>query len=145
MKPGSRKWLLSAVAAAATSGVALLAHAWQLSAPFDAVVNDHEFHELKAWNEGCVLKVKLRFKAPESSYQSRASARNYYRFKARLEMSDNITVDSPIFGNPAAGNRVYTFSRDTESGGCWAETKLKIHNIDIEGCRGRRCHVQPFE
>ena len=115
----SRLWL-GLAAAAAVGSVALLAHAWEFKAPFDATVNGHNFHTIRLWNDDCVLKVQLKFTAPAEEYKSSISMRNYHRFKARFEMADNLTVFSPIFGNRKPGRRSYVFTKDTGAGGCWA-------------------------
>jgi hypothetical protein len=145
MKRRLSKLLVGTIALGAVGTFALLAHAWVVKAPFDATINEHHFYEMKVWNDECKLKVRLRFTAPKDGYQATYSKRNYYRFKSRLEMSDNITVDSPVFGNRKPGRRVYSFTKDTTAGGCWAKRELKVFDVDIEGCRGRKCRVHPFE
>jgi len=145
MKLGSSKLLLGAAALAAAASIALVARAWEIKAPFGAKVNDHEFYEFRVWNEECVFKARIRFNAPKGAYESGAPVRNYYRFKARIEAKDNLTIDSPVFFNRAPGKRVYFFSKDTAAGGCWAKQKPKIQSVDIEGCRGKGCQVMPFQ
>lgn len=145
MASRSSKLLLCTAAAAVVCSAALLAGAWEAKAPFSATINGHKFSELRATSSDCTLKVRLRFTAPKDKYTSGAPRRNYYRFKARLELSDNITVDSPVFGNRAAGRRVYTFQHDSTGQRCWAKQEHKVRNVDIEGCRGRGCRVEPFD
>jgi hypothetical protein len=137
-------WIVAAAAAVITS-VAMAAGAWEIKSPFDATVNGHQFSEIQMSNQDCVLSVKLAFDAPAEKYQSGASARNHYRFQARLELADNITVDSPVFFNRSAGKRIYEFKKDTAVGGCWAKEKLKLQGVDVQGCRGAGCRVPPHD
>jgi hypothetical protein len=144
MSKTNRKYAGMVALALATCSVAVMAHAWELKVPFRARVHDHGFESVKMWNEGCTLNVRLVFDAPEAQYTSPEPRRNYYQFRARLRMKDNIEVVSPLFFNRTAGRRMYTFSRDTSNGGCWAETELRPHAVDVEGCRGKGCTVAEF-
>lgn len=139
-----KSWAFAATAAA-VSTVALLASAWELKAPFTATVNGHQFSEIRISNQDCILEVKLYFDAPADKYQSGAKRRNYHQFRAHLSFADNVMVESLVFGNAEPGKRVYTFTKDTAVGGCWAKTKLKLQGVDVQGCRGRGCRVPPFE
>jgi hypothetical protein len=139
-----KPWLIVA-AGAAVSTVALLAGAWELKAPFNATVNGHQFSEIQISNQECVLQVKLYFDAPADKYQSGARRRNYHQFRAHLSFADNVMVESEVFGNPAPGKRVYSFTKDTAVGGCWAKQKLKLQGVDVQGCRGIGCRVPPFQ
>ncbi len=129
------------------SAMAVTAYAWEKEAKINASVHNHSFHRvvMEQPGGGCVLHFKLSFRAPSEGYQDAAKGRNYYRFKARVELSEGKTVFSPQFANDASGNRVYRWSTDTTGEGCWAAQPPKLYNVDVEGCRNRNCKVRPFQ
>ena len=122
-------------------GVAL---AWTQRAPIDVTVHKHHFHKIKAATEGCVVKTALYFVAPQEGYKSRARNRNHFRFRARIQLSEERELVSPVFFNRAPGRRVYRFEHDTSGDGCWAEKEHKIYRVDVDGCRSRACQIQAF-
>ncbi len=126
----------------ALSGAAL---AWSGKAPFTAMVHDHEYHDVALENDGCKVRYRLYFNAPDSRYEAKNGARDYYRFKARIELHGDKNVISPVFGNAAPGERVYAATFDTTSEGCWAKEAQKLAGVDVEGCRGRNCTPKPFQ
>jgi hypothetical protein len=125
----------------ALSGAAL---AWSGKAPFTAMVHDHEYHDVALESDGCKVRYRLYFNAPEARYAEKNGVRGYYRFKARIKLHGDKTVTSPVFGNSGAGERVYAAAYDTTSEGCWAKDAQKLAGVDVEGCRGRDCTPAPF-
>lgn len=125
----------------ALSGAAL---AWSGKAPFTAMVHDHEYHDVALESDGCKVRYRLYFDAPEARYAEKNGVRGYYRFKARIKLHGDKTVTSPVFGNSGAGERVYAAAYDTTSEGCWAKDAQKLAGVDVEGCRGRNCTPAPF-
>jgi hypothetical protein len=119
--------------------------AWKMDVPYEATVNDHLFDRAVLAAEGCELAVQLYFTAPAERYQTSVAARNYYRFRARLEFDGDYKPMTQVFGNRAAGRRVYRTSIDTSSEGCWTKTKPKLHRLNVKGCRGRDCTPKPFD
>jgi hypothetical protein len=137
--------VLAGVTAGAITSATLLAGAWELWAPLEIRVNNHEFYQMRVWNEECTINVKLRFRAPAAAYRSGADERNHYRFKARVQLSDNIALDSPLFFNRKPGaRRYYTFRQHTHEQGCWAKKKHQVYWVDVRGCRGTWCSTEPL-
>lgn len=91
------------------------------------------------------MKTTLEFTAPEGGYQDAAAVRNYYRFKARARFASGKVATSPIFFSQKAGTHRFEFGFDTTSASCWAQAEQKIIGVDIEGCRGKGCTVEPFQ
>lgn len=122
-----------------------LAAAWTSGSPFSAKVHQHEFARVDAKNEGCKVQAKLSFTAPESAYREPAAVRNYYRFKARIRFASGKNALSPTFFSKKPGNHSFIFEHDTTSEACWGKAEQKIIGVDVEGCRGKGCTVQPFK
>jgi hypothetical protein len=145
-----RDWSQRLIGLAALAGVtatSIAAYGWKMEGKINASIHDHAFYKVKMEQpgDGCVVNFKLTFYAPSNGYQDPAKGRNYYRFKARVELSEGKTVFSPQFANDAPGRRSYRWSTDTTEEGCWAEKPHKLYNVDVEGCRNRNCRVKPFE
>lgn len=121
-----------------------VAWAWSQSALINVKVHDHLYDRVAIEANECTVTAKLHFSAPEAGYSSGTRERDYYRFKARIRLTEERAVVSPVFGNPKAGRRVYTFSYDTSGEGCWAKEPHKLQGVDVEACRGRRCEPDPF-
>ena len=130
--------------AATTTGV--VAYGWEKDADFRASVHDHVFSRVVARGDGsCSVHFKLSFQAPSSAYSAPEPGRNYYRFRAKVDLSERHTVLSPQFANNKPGRRMYQWYHDTSSDGCWGKELHKVFNVDVEGCRNRNCRVRPFE
>jgi len=123
----------------------LTAFGWTQAVDFETHVHGHEFWRVKVDTEGCDLKVRLLFSAPEDGYKSESPARNFYRFHARLTLDDGRTVETRVFSNSAPGARGYTYVAQTQANGCYAKTERKIRGVDVEGCRGAGCKPEPFK
>jgi hypothetical protein len=109
-------------------------------------VHDHVFDGVHIEANGCDATVKLDFDAPDPGYRDPKNAvRNEYRFKARISLANGRKVDTPEFTNKGSGRRVYTTTRVTSDGPCWPAAKAKIVKLDVNGCRGRGCAVEPLE
>ena len=121
------------------------AAAWSQDVSLETRVHDHAFDRVRVDATGCELTVELGFSAPAKGYASGVPARDYYRFHTRVQLSDGRQVISPVFGNRAAGRRVYRFTKDTSAEGCWAKQKHNLQGVKIEACRGKRCTPKPFE
>ena len=122
-----------------------LAFGWTERAPFGARVHKHEFSSVLLSNEGCTLKTRLFFDAPEEAYKDEIASKNYYRFHARIRLDDSHSVITRVFHNDAPGAREYDYDEDTTSAGCWAKTEAHARGVDVEGCRGRGCKPEPFK
>ena len=122
-----------------------LALAWTKEATFMARVHKHEFSRATVESDGCTLKLRLFFDAPESAYQSEAKARKEYRFHARVNMDGGHTLLTPVFRSLTPGARTYDYAKDTTNEGCWAKSEAKIFGVDVEGCRGASCTPEPFK
>jgi hypothetical protein len=143
-------WSKRLIGLAALFGVtvtAVAAYGWKMEGKINAKIHEHAFYKatMEQPGSGCVLNFKLTFYAPSTGYQAPEKGRNYYRFKARVELSEGKTVFSPQFANDAPGNRAFRWSTDTTGEGCWAQKPHKLYNVDVEGCRNRNCRVRPFE
>ena len=122
-----------------------LALAWSKEASFLARVHKHEFTRATVESDGCVLKLRLFFEAPESAYQSEVKARNEYRFHARVNVEGGHRLLTPVFQSLTPGKRSYDYAKDTTSEGCWAKSEAKIFGVDVEGCRGAGCTPESFK
>lgn len=111
----------------------------------DVRVHEHVFDRVHVESKGCAVTAKLHFSAPEAGYRSGTRERDYHRFRARIRLTEGRTLESPVFGNPKPGRRLYTFTYDTTAEGCWAEQQHKLQGVDVEACRGRRCVPKTFE
>lgn len=119
--------------------------AWTSASPFSAKVLGHEFKHVAVENEGCNVKTSLKFSAPEGQYQHPAEVRNYYRFKARVRFASGKSAISPIFFSQRAGEHKFDFNYDTTRDACWSRSEQKVMGVDVEGCRGKGCTVDPFQ
>jgi hypothetical protein len=108
-------------------------------------VHEHAFHRGTVNAVGCQVRVRLYFDAPASGYKEAAPERNHYRFRAEVKLSGGQRFVSDIFDNGEAGPRVFAFSHDTTSEGCWADTGRKLRKVDVHACRGQRCTPGAFE
>jgi hypothetical protein len=52
---------------------------------------------------------------------------------------------SPIFFSQKPGDHRFAFSFDTTRDGCWARSDQRVIGVDVEGCRGKGCNVEPFQ
>ncbi|HEY8944820.1 MAG TPA: hypothetical protein VIM73_11180 [Polyangiaceae bacterium] len=118
------------------------ATAWERDAAFGARVHGHEFTRVVLRTSNCQIEYSLRFSAPAAAYPR--SGLGYYRFHVRVQLSDGRSIVSPVFGNRAPGERVYTQSFDTTPDGCWASREHKLFGVNVEACRGRTCTPDPF-
>jgi hypothetical protein len=122
-----------------------LALAWTSASPFSATVHGHEFKRVEVRDEDCSVKTTLEFTAPEAGYRENAAIRNYYRFKARARFASGKVATSPTFFSQKPGTHRFEFNFDTSAESCWARAEQKIIGVDIEGCRGKGCTVEPFQ
>lgn len=123
----------------------LAASTWWDEASLRVQVHEHAFHRVTANAIGCVVRVRLYFRAPEAAYAGGASERNHYRFRARVSLSGERRFDTEVFDNGAAGARVFALSHDTAPEGCWAEERRSLRKVDVHACRGRGCVPEPFD
>lgn len=140
-----RRLALGSLVAAALLGLPALAWAWSQSALINVKVHDHTFDRVSLESSECSVTARLHFAAPEEGYASGQPHRDYHRFKARIRLTNDKSLASPVFGNPKAGRRLYTFTYDTTAEGCWAKEQHKLQGVDVEACRGRRCEPEPFK
>jgi hypothetical protein len=148
-KPGVARKLSCAVALgcamAFAAPLALARSPWWDEAKIRVKVHEHAFHRVTANAIGCSVRVRLYFDAPASGYAEPAPERNHYRFSAQVTLSDNQTFISEAFDNGEGGARVFAFSHDTTSQGCWAESEHTLRKVDVHACRGVGCVPEPFE
>jgi hypothetical protein len=128
----------------AWSLVPAAAFAWTQQASFETHIHGHEFSHVSVDSNQCELKVRVLFTAPEAAYKNENSAKNFYRFHARIKL-DGHEVVTRVFSNSAPGTRGYNYSLDTTADACWAKDERKLQGIDIEGCRGAGCTPDPFK
>jgi hypothetical protein len=121
-----------------------LAFAWKQEAQFGATVHEHKFKRVVVESSDCNLEYALYFSAPAAGYSSGSPDRDYYRYRARINLKGGKIVLSPVFGNRAAGERVYRRSYDTTADGCWAKEQQKVTGVDVEACRGKGCTPPPI-
>ena len=124
---------------------ALAASSWWDEAEVGVRVNEHAFSRVTANGARCSVRVRLHFAAPAAKYAEPAAERNHFRFRAKVQLSDDASVTSEIFDNAEPGERVYAFSVDTTLQGCWAERAHTLRKLDVHACRGERCVPEPFE
>jgi hypothetical protein len=134
-----------AAATAALVSMPAVALAWSQQANFETHIHGHEFYRISVETNQCKLKMRVLFTAPEAGYKNEFSAKNSYRFHARLKLDDERNVVTRIFSNSAPGTRGYDYVFDTSADGCWASQEHKIRGVDIEGCRGTGCTPDPFK
>ena len=141
----AHKACLSLLTLLAVGLIAAHAIAWSKSAPTGVRVHDHEFHRVSVKSNDCELTAKVRFKAPPKAYKSRAKVRNVYYFKARVDLKNGRQLETPVFRSSSPARRAFTHTVNTSADGCWAKEKSAIINLDVVGCRGKRCKVPEFE
>jgi hypothetical protein len=130
----------------ATTGVALATEPWSSEADVSVTVNGHSFHHARIDGDGCTVKVRLVFDAPEKGYSDpKNTVRNYHRFRARVRLAKGQTVTSRVFSNTVPGERSYTFEEDTTGAGCWSKDPGKLVKVDVIGCRGKDCDLGAFD
>lgn len=118
---------------------------WRDSAELPVKVFEHAFRRVDANDVDCVVRVRLHFDAPPAAYQEPSPVRNHYRFIAEVKLSGGNHFQSEVFSNTEPGARVFAFSYDTASEGCWAKQALKLRKVDVHACRGAKCTPQKFE
>jgi hypothetical protein len=120
------------------------AHGWTHKLMISATVHGHAFDKIELTNQDCALEVKLGFDAPPAAYGEKSAVRNYYRFRARVELEGHV-VRTGVFSNDRPGRRSIRYLHDTRSEGCWAKQAQKLRRIHVEGCRNRNCKVPVLE
>ncbi len=139
-----RSFRLQLTTALTALALSVSAGAWEASSAFRATIHDHVFHHMAVQTHGCSIETTVRFEAPEQAYRSQFPVRNHYRFKARVRFDSGKRVISPIFYSNAPAKRRYVFRYDTSAEGCWAKTRQRLVDINVEGCRGKDCRVAAF-
>lgn len=124
---------------------ALAKSLWWDEARIGVKVHDHAFHRVTANAIGCNVRVRLYFDAPFAGYQEPAPERNRFRFTAKVSLSDGQSFESEAFENAEYGARVFAFSHDSRTEGCWAEREHTLRKVDVHACRGVGCVPEPFE
>lgn len=105
---------------------------------------DHAFTRAMLNDARCEVRVRLYFDAPAEGYREPTPARNHYRFLAEVKLYGGKKFVSELFDNTEPGARVYAFSHDTSSEGCWAAQEHELLKVDVHGCRGALCKPQRF-
>jgi hypothetical protein len=120
---------------------------WKADAGPTATVHGHTFDRVRLEGGGCEGTLTLDFDAPPEAYaDKRNPVRNQYWFKARVGLADGRKLETPAFRNQGAGRRTYATSRVTgEPDACWASKKGRIVKLDVNGCRGPGCTIEPFD
>ena len=130
---------------AAIVGAAGVAWGWGSSVLFSASVWGHKFSEVLVEAVDCSVKVRVKYDAPSNAYKSRLADMNHYRFKARARFASGAKAQGPVFSSTKPGAEAHTFSFDSSAEGCWARQKQALVAMDVEGCRGVGCTVEPFK
>jgi hypothetical protein len=112
---------------------------------FSASVWGHKFTEVAVEAADCSIKVSVKYDAPSNAYKSRVAALNQYRFKARARFASGAKAAGPVFSSTKPGKALHTFAFDSSGEGCWAKQKQALVAMDVEGCRGEGCTVEPFK
>ena len=112
---------------------------------FSASVWSHKFSEVTVEAADCSVKVSVKYDAPGSAYKSHLPGMNHYRFKARPRFASGAKAPGPVFSSTKPGRALHTFSIDSSKEGCWARQKQALVAMDVEGCRGEGCTVEPFK
>lgn len=98
----------------------------------------HAFYGVQVGNHGCVLGVKLYYNAPKDAYD----AKTIYRFRAKVTFFGGGSVYTRTFTNKRPGNkRVFYYPRNTRHAGCWARNDVRIRNLFVVSCEGRKCKL----
>jgi hypothetical protein len=118
---------------------------WWDEAKLVVQVHEHAFGRVTVNRVGCQLRARLYFDAPAAAYSAADAARNHYRFRAELKLAEGRRVVSEVFDNAEVGARVFAFTHDTSSQGCWAEREHELRKLDVHACRGPRCTPEVFQ
>lgn len=121
-----------------------VAWGWVSSALFSATVWNHRFSEVSVEAKDCSVSVRVKYDAPQNAYKSRLPGMNHYRFRARARFGSGDRAEGPVFSSTKPGSGVHSFTVDTGPK-CWARDKQALVAIDVEGCRGETCQVEPFK
>lgn len=97
----------------------------------------HVFYGVAVSNRQCVLDVKLHYQAPKAAYDGTT----VYRFRAKVTFFGGGSVYTRSFTNKRGGNRVFYYPRNTYRRGCWARNEVKIRNLSVVSCEGRKCKL----
>jgi len=144
MRIRARRSLLQGAALAGVLAAAGVAWGWGSSALFSATVWNHKFSEVSVESKDCSVTVRVKYEAPASAYKSELSGMNHYRFRARARFASGAKAEGPVFASTKAGPGLHTFSIDSGQA-CWAREKQSLVAMDVEGCRGETCQVEPFK
>ncbi len=128
--------------AAAASGDA---KPWTKQNNTNARVHDHTFDRVAVSGSGCELTVKVWFTAPKKAYEAGAPVRNSYLFRARAKLKNGQEVITDVFRSGSPARRNFTHTVDTTAEGCWAKEPNQAVDLNVIGCRGRRCRMPTFE
>lgn len=145
MRSRATRSIAQAASVFAIVGSAGIVWGWGSSALFSASVWSHKFSQVTVEAADCSVKVSVKYDAPESAYKSHLADMNHYRFKARARFASGAKAEGPVFSSTKPGRGVHTFSFDSSPEGCWARPKQALVAIDVEGCRGEGCTVEPFK
>jgi hypothetical protein len=140
-----RRQLLLGWSVATLALTASVAWAWGSSARLNASVWGHQFSEVEVQSSGCVVITKLAYTAPAKAYKSRLEGMNHYRFRARLRFASGKMAVSPGFSSTAPGSSRHDYRFDTKAEGCWGKHKQVLRGVDVTGCRGEKCTIEPFK
>jgi hypothetical protein len=130
------------LASAAFASVAYAA--WSQSAEFSATVHGHAFSRVSVDTSDCMLHYRIYFDAPAAAYASKATTRNVYLFRSRIDFASGKSATVPVYANRAPGARMYENTFDSSVDGCWAKDKQALRGVKVEGCRGDGCTPQPL-
>lgn len=136
--------LLKATGLVACVGWAGIAWGWASSVLFSATVWNHKFSEVAVEAKDCSVTVRVKYDAPTNAYKSRLEGMNHYRFRARARFGSGTKAEGPVFSSTKAGPGLHSFTIDTGQA-CWAREKQALVAMDVEGCRGEGCQVEPFK
>jgi len=89
--------------------------------------------------------ARVSYEAPEVAYKNEDEGRNHYRFKARVRLASGKRIESREFESTGPGNHEHTFRTDTAGADCWAKKPQSPAALDVEGCRGEDCSIEPFK
>lgn len=135
---------LATLAALGVLALTPSALAWKFGIGIRITVNQHEFNRVAVESDGCKLNLALHFEAPEKGYQDKSPRRNYHRFQGRLLFKNGKEVKTEIFANDKPGKRVIRLQHDTEHDACWAKAKVELKDVDVVGCRAKKCKLESF-
>ena len=144
-KTGGMKLSFTTAALAAAGLFTGLAAAWQTSVLMSANVWGHHFSQVEVKSTACVVTTTLEYTSPEQAYKSRLKGMNRYRFKARARFASGKVATSHVFVSTKPGGAKQSYTFDTTAEGCWAKLPQALRGVDVEGCRGEKCVVEPFK